>query len=501
MKHQVDVLVVGGGPSGLTVAAEVGHAGASVMIVEKRSVSPVPRAGTLLPRPLELFDARGIAGRFISRISAYNPVPFQTSHIWGGMHPVEWTERESRFGFTLYLSQHETELVLQEWAQELGVDTQYQTELIDFDRDDAGVTATVRDAEGSEHQIRAKYLVGADGGKSVTRSLTDIDWLGREATFTGLVVTADMHFPWEGGTKIGHNTHGWGASFRFGPGQTRFTLVYKKSMQKPQDEPITIAEVEQAIEEIFGERITVPGIISATRYGDTHKVASRLSDDRVLLVGEAARLHYPASGVGMNFCIQDAFNLGWKLGAVATGNAGESLLDTYESERLPIIQDLMKSVDAQVGAQFNLTTEGLTFLDYFAEHFITQPGVAKQLCVDLNGLSTPYPREDGEGEVVGRDMPDFDILLRDGTSTRVYELLRSGNCVVLDLSGAETIASDEVQGLQASIIAGHPTRRPEGFADVTAVIVRPDAYVGWVSTSQPTPGDIRAAVKRILHLE
>lgn len=500
MQNNVDILVVGGGPSGLTVAAEAANAGASVMIVEKRAVSPVPRAGTILPRPLELFDARGIAGRFIKKISEYNPIPFQTSHIWGGMHPVDWTDRDSRFGFTLFLSQHESELIMQQWAAEHGVVTEHQTELIGLVREADGVIATVRDKEGTEQEIRARYVVGADGGRSTTRELAGIEWTGRDATFTGLVVTADMPFPWEGGLKVGHNPHGWTSCFRFGPGQTRMTLVYKKSMDKPQSEPITIEEVENAIEDIIGERITIPGIVSATRYGDTHRVASRLVDGRVILVGESARLHYPASGVGMNFCIQDAFNLGWKLGAVATGKAGESLLQTYETERMPVIRDLMNSVNAQVGVQFNLSEEGLAFLDYFSKHFMTDPGVTKQLWADLNGLSSPYELEGATHEIVGREMPDFEVLMRDGTSARVYELLRDGESVVLDLSGAESIAASEVEGLAARVVAGHPTRRPAGFEGLAAVIVRPDAYVGWAAAAVPEPGAVRAAVQRVLHL-
>lgn len=126
----VDVLVVGGGPSGLTVAAEVARTGARVLLLEKREVAPIPRAGTVLPRPLELFDARGIAGQFISRTCAVNPHPFQTWHIWGGMHPVDWSARDSRFGFTLFLSQHESENILREWAVEVGVDVRFEAEMV-----------------------------------------------------------------------------------------------------------------------------------------------------------------------------------------------------------------------------------------------------------------------------------------------------------------------------------------------------------------------------------
>lgn len=494
-----DVLVVGGGPSGLTVAAEAARSGADVVVVEKRVASPLPRAGTLLPRPLELFDSRGIVGRFIERTARFNPYPFNTSHIWAGMHPVDWTGRESRFGFTLFLSQYETELVLQDWAQESGVTIHHQTTLVGLSQEADHALATVTDVDGAESQIRASYVVGADGGRSATRELSGIGWEGHDSTFTGVVVTAAMEFPWEGAFRVGHNTRGWAASFRFGSGQTRMTLVHADHRGKAQSDPITIEEVEQSASEIFEQKVTIPSLVSATRYGDARRVASQLVRGRVILVGEAARIHYPASGVGMNFCIQDAFNVGWKLGAVLTGAAGESLLASYESERMPIIEDLLASVDAQVGAQFNLTREGLAFLEYFSDQFITQPGVTSALWDDLNGLRTPYQLKAGQDPAVGLPAPDFELLFRDGSSKRIYELLRETPFLVVDVTGAESIAAAEVDGLPARVVAGYAPRMPSALADASALLIRPDTYVGWLAKTPPEPGAVRAALLKALH--
>ncbi len=494
----VDVLVVGGGPSGLTVAAEVARTGAGVILLEKRQVAPIPRAGTVLPRPLELFDARGIAGEFISRTCAVNPRPFQTWHIWAGMHPVDWSARESRFGFTLFLSQHESENILRDWAVAAGVDVRFEAEMIELaDRGD-DVRVTWRAADGTTHTTTAGYVVGADGGHSRTRDQAGIAFPGHDSTFTGVIATAVMDFPWEGGLKVGHNERGWLTSFPFGPGLTRFTMVHADGRALPQDEPVTVEELSRCVSEILDEQVEIPGLLAASRYGDAQRLADRFRHGRVLLVGESARVHYPASGVGMNFCIQDAFNLGWKLGAVVAGQATDALLTTYETERRPIAEDLLASVDAQVAIQFDFTPQGLAFTRHFEEHFITTPGVTEQLCRELNGLETPYPSAPRGHASVGLPAPDLELLRHDGSSVRLYELLRTSPFVVLDLSGAGALRSLDLAGLSATVVEGHPVRRPAALTDVTALVVRPDTYVAWATADVPDPTAARAAIKQLL---
>ena len=387
-----DVIVVGGGPSGLTTAAEIARTGASVVLLEKRAVEPIPRAGTLLPRPLELFDARGIADRFIRRMHELNPHPFQTWHIWGGMYPVDWTERDSRFGFTLFLSQHETEVILREWATEFGVDLRFKWEVTDLEQDQSEVRVSVRpvgEAGSNSHsQIcdrRGRYSQ-CDAGNSPGLTLS-----ATAATFTGVVATAEMDFPWPGALKVGHNERGWLTSFPFGRGLTRFTVVHAEGRRSKIDEPITVEEVSNYVSDILGENVKIPSLIGATRYNDAMRMATQFRKGRIFLVGESARVHYPASGVGMNFCIQDAFNLGWKLGAVLAGRADDGILDTYETERRPIARDLFESVNAQVAIQFNFTPRGLALSEHFQKHFIRTPEVTAQLWNELNGLETAYP--------------------------------------------------------------------------------------------------------------
>lgn len=498
---EVDVVVVGGGPSGLTVAAEVARTGASVLVLEKRAQDPVPRAGTILPRPLELFDTRGIADKFIRRTCEVNPHPFQTWHIWAGMHPVQWASRDSRFDFTLFLSQHESELILRDWAVSTGIDLRHQCEVHAVDDQGERVQVGWRDAEGQDHTVTARYVIGADGGRSATRKLTGIAFNGRPSTFTGVIATAKMDFPWQGGLRVAHNENGWVACNPFGKGLTRFTMVHAEGRNAKQGDPVTPEEISAQVSEILGEPVEVKELAAASRYGDAQFMAEDFRKGRVFLVGEAARIHYPASGVGMNYCIQDAFNLGWKLGAVINGQAAEELLDTYDSERRPICEDLLRTVDSQVSIQFNFSKEGLAFLNRFQKHFITQPDVTAQLQKELNGLESAYPSPAGSHSSVGHPVPDFDLLLRDGSSTRVYELLREHPFLVLDLSGTGMLRDLSFDGLPVGVLEAHPARRPEALQGVTAVVIRPDSYVGWATTESGVEGEqVRTEIERLLGL-
>jgi 2-polyprenyl-6-methoxyphenol hydroxylase-like FAD-dependent oxidoreductase len=494
-----DVIVVGGGPSGLTTAAEIARTGASVLLLEKSTVEPIPRAGTLLPRPLELFDARGIADRFIRRMHELNPHPFQTWHIWGGMYPVDWTERDSRFGFTLFLSQHETEVLLREWAAESGADLRFKWEVTDLEQTPDQVRVAVRPIGEEARTLTARYVVGADGTRSVTREKSGIDFAGHGATFTGVVATAEMDFPWPGALKVGHNEKGWLTSFPFGRGLTRFTVVHAEGRRSQIDESITVEEVSNYVSDILGEKVKIPSMIGATRYNDAMRMATQFRKGRIFLVGESARVHYPASGVGMNFCIQDAFNLGWKLGAVLASRADDGILDTYETERRPIARDLFESVNAQVAIQFNFTPRGLALSEHFQKHFIKTPEVTAQLWNELNGLETAYPSHAGSHPAVGYPVPDFDLHLMDGSSSRLYELLRGGEIIVLDLSG--TGALNGLRSLKSSVrvIEGHPTRRPQILRGVKALVVRPDTYLAWATTTRPEQKEVCVAVTKWLY--
>jgi 2-polyprenyl-6-methoxyphenol hydroxylase-like FAD-dependent oxidoreductase len=498
--HDFDVLVVGGGPSGLVTAAEAARAGASVAILEARTGDPMSRAGTLLPRPLELFDARGIADRFVRRTCEVNPHPFTTEHIWAGLHPVNWDSLDSRFGFTLYLAQSETESLLREWATESGVKLLMGHQVLDVDTShDDHVAVQAQREDGTTVTHTAGYVVGADGARGVVRRSVGIELEGRDATFTGVAAVLDMPFPWEGGYRSVTNEHGWLLSFPFGPGRTRMGIVHAEGRKLGRDVPVTKEEIEKYASEITGEPITIPGVIETNRYGNARKMAVQFRKDRVFLVGEALRHHYPASGVGMNFCIQDAFNLGWKLGAVVAGKADEALLDTFETERRPVCLRLLDSVDAQVSIQFDFSPEAQTFLSRFQDNLISLPDVTRQLQAELQGLEAPY--ELGRdvfdtNDAVGWHVPDFEVIQHDGTTARVYELLRRDGVLVLELGGTRILAEAGLESENAHVVAGHAVRRPDRIGDSTVLVIRPDAYIAHAAAGMPDPEVTRAAVRQ-----
>ena len=494
----VDVLVVGAGPSGLTVAAEVARAGASVLVIEKRTVEPIPRSGTVVPRPLELFDARGIAERFIRRNCEINPHPFQPWHIWAGMAPVDWSRRDSRFGFTLMLAQSETEEILRGWAGECGARFRFEHELVDLAQDADGVRATVRSADGETSSVTARYLVACDGGRSRTREAAGIGMTGHGDTFTGIIATVALDYPFAAGSRVGHNEHGWMSIAPFGVGRTRYTIVHAELRHTPRAEPVTIPELERCTREILGVDLPIPELVAASRYGDAMRMADSFRSGRVFLVGEAARVHYPASGVGMNFCIQDAFNLGWKLAAVARGAADDALLDSYEPERRPIAENLFAAVNAQVAVQFDFSPRGLAHRKHFAEHFLRRPAVTERLWDELNGLTAQYPQPEPRPAPVGYPTPDFEMFLRDGSSVRLYELLRSHPFVIVDLSGTGALRSLDVDPAVAVVADAHAIRRPASLYGFQALIVRPDTYLAWASETPPDPQAVQAELDRIL---
>jgi 2-polyprenyl-6-methoxyphenol hydroxylase-like FAD-dependent oxidoreductase len=494
-----DVIVVGGGPSGLVVAAEIARWGARVALLEKRTGGPVTRAGTLLPRPLELFDARGIADRFVARTCEVNPHPFTREHIYAGMHPVSWDSLDSRYAFTLYLAQSETEAILREWNRELGVATLVGYDVTNVEDFGSRIAVEASLANGDKVTLTADWVVGADGARGTVRRSIGIPWEGYDATFTGVATICKMPFPFSGGYLSMTNERGWLLAFPFGEGITRLGFVHHDGKNIPRDEPVTREEVVKFASEILGEPIDIPEITEALRYTNARKTAAQFRKGRVLLVGEAMRYHYPASGVGMNYCIQDAFNLGWKLGAVVAGRAEESLIDTYETERRPVCERLMDSVDAQVSIQFNFSREGQVYLRRFQERLINEPDVTRQLQAELLGLEEPYDLGPDTHASVGTPAPDLDVLTSDGRSVRLYEALREDHFVVLDLGGAAGLDKDLIAKAGATVLTGHAIRRPSSLRNAAVLVIRPDAYIGWASDAVPDTSDVARAVFACLH--
>ncbi|MGD9941753.1 MAG: FAD-dependent monooxygenase [Burkholderiaceae bacterium] len=475
-----DVIVAGGGPSGLTVAAELAGYGARTLVLERRTEGVQSRAGTILPRVLELLDARGIADRVVARTREITPFPLRPSHIWAGFHPIRWEHLESRFGFTLGLPQNMTEELLWEWAQECGVHLRRGSSLESFSQTRDTVEVRIVDADGRSNTLSARYLVGADGGRSAVRTQAGIPFEGRAPSFRGIVVDAELETPWPEGRINVDNEMGWARGYRFGHGITRFNIVHRERRHAPKEEPVTLQEVLQCLRDVHGTDYGIRTLRWASRFDDQMRSVPRLREGRVFLVGESARIHYPASGVGMNFCLQDAFNLGWKLAQVVQGRGGEGVLDSYEAERLPVMRALLRSVSAQCALQFNFEPEGVALKRYMASEIVPLPDVQRRLVLELCGLEQPYPTAPGSHRLAGQRAPDLDLVTLAGRATSITELLRERRFVLLDLEADRpSVGALETGRLPVDVVKARAGRLPASLQGVKRLLVRPDAYVAW----------------------
>lgn len=492
-----DVLVVGGGPAGLVVANELRVQGSSVLVVERRERGVQSRAGSVLPRVLELLDYRGHAQRWIDRARKISDEPLSPVYIWAGLQPIHWGLLGGAFPYSLVVPQSETELLLLDIAREQGVEVRYGQTVTDLLQDDSGVTVTATSANDEKHTYTARYVVGADGGRSAVRSLAGIGFPGHDGTFTGMIADVRGDIRWPGGRVMKSNRHGWAMSFPFGPdGElTRFNIVHAERRAASKDETVTQEEIRRTAEEILGGQIPIDEVVWASRFDDTMRKADRLRQGRVLLVGEATRVHYPASGVGMNFCIQDAFNLGWKLGKVVRGEAADALLDSYEAERLPIIDGLLESVRAQLAVQFDFSEQGAALRTVIERDLLPQPDMNRALGRQLLGLTSAYPTVPGGHAFEGRPVPEAAVQAADGLH-RVASLLAEGDFVLLDLS-RQNVFPQTVRSTR--VVRGVLSAPSTDLQGVTALLIRPDGYVQWASdAARPNADAALAALDRLL---
>jgi 2-polyprenyl-6-methoxyphenol hydroxylase-like FAD-dependent oxidoreductase len=463
-----EVVVVGAGPTGLMLACELALGGTKVRLIDERTDMPnITRAFAVHARTLELLDARGLADELLTR-----GVPVRELAPPGGAM-LNLAELPTRFGMVLIVPQSGTEKILQARADELGIEIVRGAEVVGLTQDGDGVT--VECAGGDS--MRAGYVVGCDGAHSTVRSQLGIDFVGKQ--YETHILLADVQLTRAPGETLTGVTNEKGVVLviPFGDGWFRAIAWDRLREQAPLREPVTLQEIRDSFERIAGHDFGMTEMRWSSRFLSERRQARHYRKGRVFLAGDAAHVHSPLGGQGMNTGIGDAMNLGWKLAAAVRGCAPPALLDSYEAERHPVGASVLRLTD-----MFNQLVLGNSkprrLLRSALVGAATRVPRGKRLIAErLSGIGIAYPHPHGDDWMVGRRMPD---IVCDGK--RVYELLRDGKFVLVTAAPVELNRPDIVHAVDA-----HP-ELPD------AVLVRPDSYVAWASERLPGAADLAAAV-------
>jgi 2-polyprenyl-6-methoxyphenol hydroxylase-like FAD-dependent oxidoreductase len=472
------VVIAGGGPTGLMLAGELALAGVDVAVVERRADHDLTgrRAGGLHPRTLEIFDQRGIAERFIAEGQKVQATGFA-----GVM--LDISKLPTRHPYTLGLWQTHTERLLAGWIETLGVTVHRGIEVTGVVQDEAGVDVALSDGRS----LRAEYLVGCDGGRSLVRKSAGIEFPGSEPTTSNIIGEVEMSETPEFGV---HRTALGLHSF----GRTDYTIVDGKIVYAdhgPIGVMVTEGEVgatgEPTIEELRAGLIAATGtdygltsVVWLSRFTDAARQAATYRKGRVLVAGDAAHIHPPDGGQGLQTGVQDAVNLGWKLAEVVKGIAPESLLDTYHAERHPVAARVLRHTLASVALRRE--DDRTRALRETLAELLSMDEPRRTYAAMLTGLGIHHDL--GEGHpLLGRRMPDLEMVTAGGP-LRVYGLLHEARPVLLNFGAPGAIGvgpwAKRVQLLDATYDGAWELPALGNVTAPAAVLVRPDGYVAWV---------------------
>lgn len=477
------MLIAGGGPTGLMLAGELGLAGVDVAIVERRANQDLigSRAGGLHARTIEVLDQRGIADRFLSQGQVAQVAGFAQIRL-------DISDFPTRHPYGLALWQNQIERILAEWVGELGVRVYRGTEVASLAQDDSGVDVGLTDGR----VMRAGYLVGCDGGRSVVRKAAGIEFPGWDATTSYLLAEADMDYdddqppPW-GIRRDALGVHALSTTEEGGPVRIMVTEDHLRTSGEP-----TVHDVSRTLVAVYGTDYGIHSPRWISRFTDAARQAASYRARRVLVAGDAAHVHHPVGGQGLNTGVQDAVNLGWKLAQVVDNTSRDGLLDTYHAERHPIAARVLRNSIAQLALL--RADDGTEALRDTMGELLGMEEPRKRFAAMMSGLGIRYDL--GEGHpLLGRRMPDLDLITADGP-LRVFALLRGGRPVLLNFGPAGCIDIASWAGRVRVVDAKH-----EGDWELpalgtvsapAAVLIRPDGYVAW--TGEGTDPALRDAL-------
>ncbi|MEW2398532.1 FAD-dependent monooxygenase [Streptomyces sp. NPDC046862] len=469
-----DVIVVGSGPTGLLLAGDLAAAGVPVTLVEKRPhrISNLSRAFVVHARTLEQLDARGLAGELEARGTTLDRIRLYARLT------VRLDTLPSRFNHLLVIPQYEVEKVLERRAVECGVRFRYETEVTGIRQHGDTVTVEVRGphGEGEPDALSAAYVVGADGHRSTVREAIGLPFPGKSVIRS--VVLADVRLDEEPETLLTADAAGDAFAFiaPFGDGYHR-VIGWDRGRDVPDSEPVELDEVREITRLALGRDYGMRDARWMSRFHSDERQAPAYRVGRVFLAGDAAHVHTPAGGQGMNTGLQDAANLGWKLAAVLGGHADPALLDTYQAERHPVGRSVLRSSGGIVRLAMAKYPWTLAFRAVLTT-FLNRVGPARtHLVGQVTGIGFSYPASRGAHRLTGTRVPD--VALESG---RLYEALRGGRFVLITPRSSDPHTVD-----------GHGARKDrltvERWASDrrTTVLVRPDGYVAWAAEEADGP--------------
>jgi 2-polyprenyl-6-methoxyphenol hydroxylase-like FAD-dependent oxidoreductase len=471
------VVIAGGGPTGLMLAGELALAGVDVAIVERRANQDLPgsRAGGLHARTIEVLDQRGIADRFLSEGQVAQVAGFASVRL-------DISDFPTRHPYGLGLWQNHIERILAGWVGELAVAFYRGREVTGLAQDDAGVDVELSDGQS----LRAQYLVGCDGGRSLVRKAAGIEFPGWDPTTSSLLAEVEMtEEPELGIRRTPSGMHALGkveyeikdGEVVYKPGGTVGVMLTESHVGT--SEP-TLRDLSEGLIAVYGTDYGIHSPTWITRFTDMTRQAAAYREGRILLAGDAAHVHSPVGGQGLNTGVQDAVNLGWKLAQVVKGISPGSMLDTYQAERHPVAARILRTTMAQVALM--RPDDRIEALRDTVSELLGMDEPRRRFAGMMSGLDIQYDLGEGHA-LLGRRMPDLDLVTADGP-LRVFTLLHDARPVLLNLGEPGTVDitpwADRVQSIDAEYVGPWELPVLGAVSAPTAVLIRPDGYVAWV---------------------